>query len=59
MTEVTRNGATGVAVAAHVKEGSSIAIAIATIPGREMTEETAMEMREKEEDATHVGAQVN
>ena len=41
-----------------MKEGSSIAIAIATIPGPKMTEETAVEMREKEEDATHIGAQV-
>lgn len=37
----------------------SIAIAIATVPRHEMMDETAVEMREKEEDATHIGAQVN
>ena len=47
------------AVVVHVEVEFVIAIAIATIPGRKMTEETVVDERRKQGDVTCLRAQVN
>ena len=61
-TEVTQDGAIGVAAAVHAEAEFGIAIAIVTIPHPKITEETAVDLyeRQKKGDVTHVSsAQVN
>ena len=61
-TEVTQDGAIGVAAAVHAEAEFGIAIATVTIPHSKITEETAVDLyeRQKKGDVTHVSsAQVN
>ena len=61
-TEVTQDGAIGVAAAVHAEAEFGIAIATVTIPRPKITEETAVDLyeRQKKGDVTHVSsAQVN
>ena len=61
-TEVTQDGAIGVAAAVHAEAEFGIAIATVTIPHPKITEETAVDLyeRQKKGDVTHVSsAQVN
>lgn len=52
-------GATGVAAAVHVEAEFVIAIAIATIPGPKMAEETVLDQRQRQGVVTCTHAQVN
>ena len=58
-TEVFHSGATGVTAAVHVEAEFVIAIAIATIPGPKMAEETVVDQRQRQGDVTCTLAQVN
>ena len=57
--EVIHGGANGVVAAVHVEAEFVIAIAIATIPGPEMVEQTVVDERQTERDVTYTLAQVN
>lgn len=58
-TEVIHYGATGVVAAVHVEAEFVIAIAIATIPGPKMAEETVVDQRKSQGYVTCTLAQVN